>query len=115
MSPTLLGTTLAARRVVTTLALGLSTGIRVIAVSTLSVLAGRYQPCGALAASTCPVPASATTNADAATPGSFATAPDGVLSTTPLAASCGPPTGDAEADPRDAEADPGDARADSGD
>src|SRR5215471_1037313 len=59
MSPTLLGSTLAARRVVTTVAFGLSTGIRVIAVSTLRVLAGRYQPCGSLAASTWPVPGSA--------------------------------------------------------
>ena len=70
MSPTLLGSTLAARRVVTTVASGLSTGIKVIAVSTLRVLAGRYQPCGSLAASTWPVPASATTYAEASTFGS---------------------------------------------
>ncbi len=65
ISPTLLGMALAAWRVVTTVAPGLSTGIKVIAVSTLSVLAGRYQPCGSLAASTCPVSASATTQAEA--------------------------------------------------
>ncbi len=61
----------------TTVALGLSSGIRAIAVSTLSVLAGRYQPCGSLAASTWPVSASATTNAEACTPGSRGTEDDG--------------------------------------
>ncbi len=61
----------------TTVASGLSSGIRATAVSILSVLAGRYQPCGSLAASTCPVLASATTNADAATPGSRGAERDG--------------------------------------
>ena len=62
--------------VATTVASGLSTGISEIAVSTLSVLAGRYQPCGSLAASTWPVPASAMTNAEAFTSGSRGTEPD---------------------------------------
>jgi hypothetical protein len=44
-----------------TMASGLSRGSTVIAVSTLSVLAGANSPCGSLAASTCPVPASAMT------------------------------------------------------
>jgi hypothetical protein len=49
-----------------------------IAVSTLSVLAGRYRPCGSLAASTWPVPASAMTHAEALIFGSRGTtAPDG--------------------------------------
>ena len=58
------------------MASGLSTGISEIAVSTLSVLAGRYQPCGSLAASTWPVSASAMTNAEAFTFGSRGTEPD---------------------------------------
>ncbi len=61
ISPTLLGIWFAARREATTVAPGLSTGIRAMAVSTFSVLAGRNRPCGSLAASTWPVPASATT------------------------------------------------------
>ena len=61
----------------TTVASGLSSGIRATAVSTLSVLAGRYQPCGSLAASTWPVPASAITNAEAWMSGSRGTERDG--------------------------------------
>ena len=61
MSPTLLGSATAARCEATTAASGLSARIKVTAVSTFSVLAGRYQPCGSLAASTWPVPASAMT------------------------------------------------------
>ena len=48
-----------------------------IAVSTFSVLAGRYRPCGSLAASTWPVPASAMTHAEALIFGSRGTEPDG--------------------------------------
>ena len=73
----MLGATDAARLPATVVASGLSAGISEIAVSTLSVLAGRYQPCGSLAASTRPVPASATTHAEAFTAGSRGTAPDG--------------------------------------
>ena len=69
--PTTVGETEAACLVATTVAFGLSSGISEIAVSTLSVLAGRYHPCGSLAASTWPVPASAMTNAEACTPGSL--------------------------------------------
>ena len=43
------------------MAFGFSRGSSVIAVSTLSVLAGANSPCGSLAASTWPVPASAMT------------------------------------------------------
>src|SRR5580693_1719797 len=70
------GTVEVACLLATVVALGLSTGIRETAVSTLSVLAGRYQPCGSLAASTWPVSASATTNAEAWTSGSRGTEPD---------------------------------------
>ena len=59
--------------------------------SILSVLAGRYQPCGSLAASTCPVSASATTNAEALMSGSPGTERDGWLTITPREANCGPP------------------------
>ena len=59
--PTLFGVTEAAMADVTTLAREFSTGISASAVSTFSVLAGRKCPCGSLAASTCPVPASAIT------------------------------------------------------
>ena len=68
--------TIVACLVATTVASGLSTGISEIAVSILSVLAGRYQPCGSLAASTWPVSASAMTNAEAFTSGSRGTEPD---------------------------------------
>ena len=44
---------------------------------TLAVLAGRYHPCGSLAASTCPVLASAITNAEAWTFGRCATVEPG--------------------------------------
>src|SRR5262249_28489698 len=91
ISPTLLGMALAARLVVTTVASGLSTGINVIAVSTLSVLAGRYQPCGSLAASTCPVSASATTQAEALILSKGLARLAGWLTITPVPASCGPP------------------------
>ena len=69
-SPTLFGVTSAAMADVTTVASGLSTGIRASAVSTFSVLAGRKCPCGSLAARTCLVPASAITYAAARTEGS---------------------------------------------
>ncbi len=75
MRPTTFGTVEVASLLATTVPSGLSRGISEIAVSTLSVLAGRYQPCGSLAASTWPVPASAMTNAEAATPGSRGDAP----------------------------------------
>src|SRR5581483_2514738 len=75
----------------TTVASGLSTGISEIAVSTLSVLAGRYQPCGSLAASTWPVPASATMNAEALMRGSRGAGPGGSSTITPWPDSCGPP------------------------
>ena len=71
--PTTFGVVEVAMVLATTRASGLSSGISVIAVSTLSVLAGRYQPCGSLATSTCPVPASAMTNAEACTRGSDGT------------------------------------------
>ncbi len=71
------GDTVVACLLATTMAFGLSTGMSEIAVSTLSVLAGRYQPCGSLAASTWPVPASAMTHAEAFTFGSRGTEPDG--------------------------------------
>src|ERR1700758_4209823 len=100
------GDTVVACLLATTVAFGLSAGMSDTAVSTLSVLAGRYQPCGSLAASTWPVPASATTNAEAAMSGSRGTGPDGSLTTTPREASCGPPTawatGDREGPPRTA-------------
>jgi len=77
----MLGETEVACLLATVVASGSSTGISEIAVSTLSVLAGRYQPCGSLAASTWPVPASAMTHAEALMPGSRGTAcaagPDG--------------------------------------
>ncbi len=71
------GDTETACLVATTVASGLSTGMSETAVSTLSVLAGRYQPCGFLAASTWPVSASAMTNAAAFTAGSFGIRPGG--------------------------------------
>ena len=71
------GDTVVACLLATTMAYGLSTGMSEIAVSSLIVLAGRYWPCGSLAASTCPVPASAMTHADACTFGSRGTEPDG--------------------------------------
>ena len=52
------------------MAFGFSRGISVIAVSILSVLAGGNKPCASLAASTCPVFASAMTYAEAGTRGS---------------------------------------------
>src|SRR5215470_8452442 len=94
------GDTVVACLLATTMASGLSSGMSEIAVSTLSVLAGRYRPCGSLAASTWPVPASAITNAEARMSGSRGTEPGGWLTTTPREPSCGPPmacaTGDAE-------------------
>ena len=66
-----MGSVSAASCVATVVASGFSAGMRLIAVSTFRVLAGRYQPCGSLAASTCPVRASAITNAEACTRGSL--------------------------------------------
>src|SRR6185312_6830331 len=85
------GDTVVACLLATTVAFGLSAGMSEIAVSTLSVLAGRYQPCGSLAASTCPVPASAMTHAEALIFGSRGTARDGKLTSTPRPESCAPP------------------------
>src|SRR5690348_6165926 len=59
----MLGDTEVACLLATVVVSGSSAGISEIAVSTLSVLAGRNQPCGFLAASTWPVPASASTQA----------------------------------------------------
>src|SRR5215469_9198644 len=69
---------------------GLSSGISVTAVSTLSVLAGPNSPCGSLAASTWPVFALAMTHADDGIWGS-GLAPAGSLTTTPRLAISGPP------------------------
>src|SRR5579862_8844317 len=88
--PTTFGTVEVACLLATTRVSGLSSGISVIAVSILSVLAGRYQPCGSLAASTCPVPASAMTNAEACTPGSRGT-PGAALTIVPRPDSSDPP------------------------
>src|SRR5579862_6533634 len=88
--PTTFGVVEVAMVLATTRVSGLSSGISVIAVSTLSVLAGRYQPCGSLAASTCPVPASAMTNAEACTPGNRGT-PGAALTITPRPDSSVPP------------------------
>src|SRR5579859_2219557 len=88
--PTTFGTVEVASLLATTRASGLSSGISVIAVSILSVLAGRYQPCGSLAASTCPVPASAMTNAEACTRGSDGT-DRAVFTMTPRPDSSDPP------------------------
>ena len=55
--------------VAVTVAFGLSLGSMVMAVSTFSVLAGGYRPCGSLAASTWPVLAFAMTQAEAGTRG----------------------------------------------
>src|ERR1700719_127727 len=60
------GDTVVACLLATTMAFGLSAGMSEIAVSTLSVLAGRNQPCGSLDASTWAGPASAM-----APPGAF--------------------------------------------
>jgi hypothetical protein len=70
MRPATLGVADAASLDATVVARGLSTGSRATAVSTLSVLAGRKRPCGSRAARIAPVPASATTKADALTKGS---------------------------------------------
>ena len=75
--PATFGTVEVACLLATMVASGLSNGISEIAVSTLSVLAGRYQPCGSLAASTCPVLASAITNAEAWTFGRCGTVESG--------------------------------------
>src|SRR5579862_9833353 len=88
--PTTFGVVEVAMVLATTRVSGLSSGISVIAVSILSVLAGRYQPCGSLAASTCPVPASAMTNAEACTPGSRGT-PGAALTIVPRPDSSDPP------------------------
>src|SRR6185437_1032809 len=74
--PASLGSWSAANRVVFTMALGFSAGISVMAVSILSVLAGANWPCGSLAASTCPVLASAMTYAEAGILGSFQCRPE---------------------------------------
>ena len=60
-SPATFGVTLVACRDAATIASGFSNGISVMAVSSLSVLAGLSRPCGSFAARTSPVPASATT------------------------------------------------------
>src|SRR5579859_5414819 len=88
--PTTFGTVEVASLLATTRASGLSSGISVIAVSILSVLAGRYQPCGSLAASTCPVPASAMMNAEACTRGGDGT-DRAAFTITPRPDSSGPP------------------------
>src|SRR5439155_21933373 len=90
-SPTMFGDTVVACLLATTMAFGLSAGMSEIAVSTLSVLAGRYQPCGSLAASTWPVPASATIHAEALIFGSRGTEPDEKLTSTPRPESWAPP------------------------
>src|SRR4051795_3545483 len=87
----MLGETEVACLEATVVASGSSTGISEIAVSTLSVLAGRNQPCGSLAASTWPVPASATIHAEALIAGSFGPGPGAWLTITPRPASCAPP------------------------
>ena len=76
-SPAMFGVTLVACADATTVASGFSSGTSVTAVSIFSVLAGRSRPCGSLAASTWPVPASATTYAEAGTAGSRAACPAG--------------------------------------
>ncbi len=83
------GVTLEACADAITVASGFSSGASATAVSIFSVLAGRSRPCGSLAARTWPVPASATTYADAGTLGSGAAGP---FTITPLPASCAPPT-----------------------
>src|ERR1700759_2556055 len=87
----MLGETEVACLEATVVASGLSTGISAIAVSTLSVLAGRNQPCGFLAASTWPVPASARIQAEALMAGSFGPDPGAWLTIPPRPASCAPP------------------------
>src|SRR5215469_7032787 len=92
IKPTTLGTTSVAFLLVMIMAFGLSSGMRVTAVSTFSVLAGPYSPCGSLAASTWPVSALATTHADAGTLGSGGPEPAGSSTTIPLLAISVPPT-----------------------
>jgi hypothetical protein len=65
--------------------------MRVMAVRVLSVEAGRYRTWGALAASTSPVLASASSQAEALTGGS-GTAPSACM-TRPVPLSSGPPMG----------------------
>src|ERR1700745_1082327 len=77
------GDTVVACLLATTVAFGLSAGMSEIAVSTLRLLPGRYQPCGSLAASTWPVPASAMTHAEALIFGSRGIARDGEVTSTP--------------------------------
>jgi hypothetical protein len=77
--------------VATTMASGLSSGISVTAVSTLSVLAGPNSPCGSLAASTWPVLAFAMTHAEAGMSGTGLGPSDGSFTTIPLLAISGPP------------------------
>src|SRR5215831_11285261 len=89
-SPALVGCCEVASWLATILASGLSRGISAMAVSTLSVLAGPYSPCGSLAASTWPVSALAITHADAGTLGSGDAAPDVGSTTIPVLAMSGP-------------------------
>src|SRR5215469_16317217 len=70
---------------------GLSSGIIVTAVSTLSVLAGPNWPCGSLAASTWPVFALAMTHADDGMSGNGLAPSAGSWTTTPRLAISGPP------------------------
>lgn len=69
-----------------------SLGIKVMEVSVLSTLAGRYCPCGSLAASTCPVSPSAMIQAEASFLGVAGT-PGAGLTTSPREASWAPPMG----------------------
>src|SRR5258708_22775759 len=99
MSPATTGSTDVASFVAGIMAAGFNLGIKVVAVSTLRVLAGPYSPCGSLAASTCPVPALATSQAEAGTSGSFRPSRAGLATTTPGPAIKGPPTSRAAIDP----------------
>src|SRR3954451_13543654 len=91
-SPTLLPSTAASDWLATVVSDGSSSGSKVTAVRVLSVLAGRNGTCGALAASTSPVSASATNHEPMSRPDGSAGAPGSGAMTTPAAANIGPPT-----------------------
>src|ERR1700722_10313571 len=90
--PATIGSVSAAALLASTIEPGLSSGISVIAVSTFIVLAGPNRPCGSFAASTCPVLALATTQAEAGTAGTLRAGRPTYWTTVPRLASSGPPT-----------------------
>src|SRR3954468_7458578 len=90
--PTLLPSTEASAWVAFVVEDGSSSGSSVSAVSVLSVLAGRKRRCGAFAASTAPVSASATSQEPMSSPAGSAGAPGPGETTTSSVPSRGPPT-----------------------